>query len=186
MMSKRVLIMLAIVCGLGTCLFAGSGSRSPIAYPPQTATVGNTSIMILPPVKADSGTNQWFEPTTNAYGDYVMLYSNNAARYFWCVTAGTNGPTEPLWSYTNDVTDGTVEWRYVNPVRNAFSIRNWGSGKMSISFNNRPAIINSGYTIPGSGDGGVVSGYDGRPCYQGRVNAISQALYTNTVSIHEE
>lgn len=182
-MMRINMIALALIFGVASGLLAGS----PVAYPPQTASVGVTSTMILPPTKGDYGTNQWAGSTgTNTYGDYLVVYTNNIQWRFWCVSTGTNAMATPSWSDTNDVTVGGSTFRLINPNRNAFDIQNWGDGKTSFSFGKRPAIVNSGFTIPGSGDGAVQSGYDGRPCYQGQVNAISQALFTNTLSIHEE
>ena len=187
-MMKHKMMIVAMVMGLVSVGLADGGglTRAPIARPPQTASVGTTSTMILPPVQANYTTNEWYTPNTNAYGDYLAVFTNGTRWFFWCVTAGTNGIVEPTWSPTNDVTDGAAEWRYINPVRNAYDIRNWGSGKAAFSLGAYPAVINSGQTIPGSGNGAIQAGYNGRPCYQGQINAISESGFTNTLSIHEE
>lgn len=51
----------------------------------------------------------WTASTTYAIGDQVRP-TTNKGYYFMARTAGTSGTTEPAWSISQTITDGTVTW----------------------------------------------------------------------------
>ena len=175
-MKKSILAIMFL--GILTVIAIAAG------YPGKSFDVGVTSTLILPYVNPYAKSNNRTNSTAYTVGDYVRHYTNNIHLYFWCVTAGTSSNVVPTWSTTADTTDGTVTWRYINPIRNAFTIVNNGTeDNVYISYGSA-AVSGSGITLVTEG-GTLNAGYNNQMAYQGEVYAISGSG-TNSISIHEE
>lgn len=115
--------------------------------PPRVATVGTTSVMLLPPV-TPSTTNGWWASTAYVRGD-IIVDQNTMTKYYWCVTAGTSSNTIPTFGTTNDVTEaGGPTWRYIPPRREGFLIGHGTYNVLSLGFG-FPAVAGRGVTLYG-------------------------------------
>jgi len=172
---------IAITMVLGLIALVGALA---VGYTGKSMDITGTSTLVLPNVNPFAVSVTRTNSTAYSLGDYVRHYTNNIHLYFWCVGAGTSSNVVPTWSTTADVTDGGVTWRYVNPIRNAFTIVNNGTDdNVYISYGSA-AVSGSGITLVTEG-GTLNAGYNSQRAYQGEVYAISGSG-TNSISIHEE
>ena len=172
---KKILasiLALTVVCGIA---LAGS------PYDGRAYSVTDTSLMVLPAVNPGVQT-VWTAGVTNAVGDYIRAYRANGDHdYYWCITAGISTNATPTFITTADVGDGTTTWRYVNPVRNYYTVQNDGAGVVYLSFGDQAAVANQGTRLNASG--GTLLRNESP--YQGEVRAISTASLTNVVLVQE-
>lgn len=195
---KKLILLSTVIAVLAASFAHAQGSRG---YQPRNAFVSSTNRMILPPVNPTNQTD-WAALTTYNYGDIIKIPAGHVSGsrttveplYFWCTdpTPGASGGTvnEPLWvvNHTNaaDIVDSAITWRWVHPVRNAFTIVNISNTNIFIGYG-RPAQSQEGITLLKDMVGVVQSGYSRLPAFQGSVWAISddKADYSY-LSIQEE
>lgn len=150
-------------------------------YRPQAISVGTASKMIIP-AQNPKYTVMWEITNAVAYGEYVRVPTNNSnTLYYWCVVAGSTSNTPPTWISTNDVSDGTVTWRYINPDRNSFTIQHGSTNKLFLGWS-VAAESGKGQALLGPYTGTASSGLNGSPVWRGEVYALFDSGTNNVLT----
>ena len=148
-------------------------------FKPLSIAVGNTSTMILPPIRDSLNPamiNDWVTGTIYAQG--AIVRSNG--RYYWATVGGTSGATAPIQT-DGDATDGLMNWRVVRGLREVISVTNMGEGTVFVA-RGYPAVASAGIVLykGGSQNEGYENG-EVRP-YDGAYYAISDSTVTLAIS----
>ena len=151
-----------------------------LALKPQSITVSNASVEILPEVSPDPAEFvTWSAGLAVTYGQRMQ---NDDGVIYWCVSAGTTGATAPD-HLDGDEADGTVTWRVVNRRRRQLVICNDSTAVIYLAFKDA-AEANHGIRL--NAGGGVFNAMtDLAYCPQGPVYAIAAVAGSNNLSIQE-
>lgn len=166
---------------------------------PQSVTITNTPMILLPAIQPTSYSN-WVSNVTVAANVYIGAYTNvvsdtgktnYALRFWFALRGGTNSVllTQPPLNVVTDTYDGAVIWRPVPATRAKAILFNTGASATYLGFN-RDAVAAKGWYVAPSGGSYLTSSSlgdgPGIESWQGEVKGCTAGTdLTNVITIQE-